>query len=39
LVKNGLFALSIVIGIQVMKAMIDEEAEERAGHKGKHNKD
>ncbi|WP_265444180.1 hypothetical protein [Acetivibrio straminisolvens] len=39
LAKKGLLALSIVVGIQVMKAMLDEEAEERAWLKGKHNKD
>lgn len=36
--RNGLLALSISVGMQVFKAMMAEEAEEKAGPKGKHNK-
>lgn len=39
LARNGLLALSIAAGIQVLKTMLDVEVEEKAGPKGKHNKD
>jgi len=36
--RNGLLALSISVGLKVFEAMTAEEAEEKAGVKGKHNK-
>jgi len=37
--RNGLLALSISVGLDVLKAMMAGEAEEKAGIKGKHSKD
>lgn len=37
--RNGLLALSISVGLEVFKAMMAEETEDKAGIKGKHNKD
>jgi len=34
LARNGLLALSIAAGIQVLKTMLDVEVEEKAGPKG-----
>jgi putative transposase len=39
LAKNGLLSLSITVGLKVLNAMMSEEVEEKAGKKGKHNKD
>lgn len=39
LAKNGLLSLSITVGLKVLNAMMVEEVEEKAGKKGKHNKD
>jgi len=36
--KNGLLSLSITVGLKVLNAMMAEEVEEKAGKRGKHNK-